>query len=148
MEPSVTQNRLDVSSLRSISRTAVLRTIRTKGKVGRREVSLATGFSFATVCRAVDELVEESLVREVESVRIGGAKRRTTLLDINPDGGWVITLDLGGSRIRAAAMDLSGTARESLEVSLENAHGEDSVIPALSSALGAITGDGLEAMDE
>jgi len=120
----------------------VLAALRTGGKLGRREIAALTGLSFPTVCRVMSKLVADQLVIQVGAVNVGGARRKTILFDINPDGGWVISLDLGGSRIRAAAMDLSGRLRKSVELPLENARGEESVVPAIKSALRKITKQG------
>ena len=56
-----------------------------------------TGLSFATVSRLANDLLERSIIIEVASVKLNGAKRKTTLLDINPEGGWVLALSVGGA---------------------------------------------------
>lgn len=124
--------------LRRANCYAVLSALRDHGGIGRKEIAKLTSLSFPTVCRVINELVEGGVVREIGAVNVKGARRKTALLDIDPDGGWVIALDLGGSRIRAAAMDLSGRLRESIEIPLENVQGEGSVVPAIRSALDGI----------
>lgn len=132
------QTPTDTSWLRWLNSRAVLAALRAGGGVGRREIARRTGLSVATVCRVVKELADEGLIAEVGVVSVDGARRKTTLLDINPDGGWVAALDLGGSRVRAAAMDLAGRIRESLELPLGSTRGEESAIPAIRCALESI----------
>ncbi|MCL5103309.1 MAG: ROK family transcriptional regulator [Armatimonadetes bacterium] len=129
---------MDVVGVRKINSRAVLWALRTKGRLGRREIAEITNLSFPTVCRVVDELIKDSLIVEVDSVNVGKAKRKTALLDVNPDGGWVAALDVGANHIRAAAMDLRGTPRETVEMPLDNLQGEELVTPAVRSALDAL----------
>jgi predicted NBD/HSP70 family sugar kinase len=85
-----------------------------------------------------NDLLDRSIITEAASVKLGGAKRKTTLLDINPDGGWVVALNVSGTRVRAAAMDLSGAIGEQVEKQLDHAYGEEFVTPAVLSALNGV----------
>lgn len=97
-----------------------------------------TGLSFATVSRLANDLLDRRIVSEVASVKLDGAKRKTTLLDINPEGGWVIALGVGGTRVTGAAMDLSGVLGEVIEYRLEHVYGEQFVTPAVLSVLSGV----------
>ncbi|MEN6370606.1 MAG: ROK family transcriptional regulator [Armatimonadota bacterium] len=116
------------------SRT-VLSALRTHGRMSRKEISELTKLSFPTVCRIVDELMSESILTEAGFVKTGNAKRRTVLLDIEPGGCWVLALEIGGSHIKAAAMDLAGNLHESVEQSLDNVRGEEPVAQAIVSTM-------------
>jgi glucokinase len=124
--------------LRRANCQAVLTALRDHSGIGRREIARLTGLSFPTVCRVINELVGNGTVTEIGAVNLRGARRKTALLDIDPNGGWVVALDIGGSRIRAAAMDLSGKLRESIEIPMENVQGEGSIVPAIQAALDGI----------
>ncbi|MCE5198275.1 MAG: ROK family protein [Armatimonadota bacterium] len=129
---------IDTTGIRKINSRAVLEALRTGGKMGRREISRITGLSFATVCRVVDQLVEQSMVLETGFVNLGNAKRKTALLDINPDGGWVAALDIGGGHIRAAGVDFGGAVRQAIDIPLGDARGAEMIAPAITSALTSI----------
>lgn len=125
----------DNAYLRRMNSQAVLRAIRRNGRIGRSVVARATGLSIATVCRVADDLIARSLVVEADSVSIGGAKRKTALLDINPAGGWVLAVDLSGDRIRTASVDFLGNIQKTAEFALENTQGEEAVTPRLIGAI-------------
>ncbi|MHB9036449.1 MAG: ROK family transcriptional regulator [Armatimonadota bacterium] len=129
---------MDVARLREVNSSVVLDVLRARGKMGRREIAKLTGLSFATVCRLANELLERSIITEVDAVKLNGAKRKTTLLDVNPDGGWVVALSVSGSRVKAAAMDLLGVLGEPVEQQLEYVSGEAYVTPAILSVLSSV----------
>lgn len=131
---------MNIPHVRKVNSNAVLEALRTGGQMGRREISKLTHLSFPTVCRVVNQLMERSIVTEVASVSLGNAKRKTVLLDINPRGGWIVAVDIGSTRIRAAAMDISGALHEFVQAPLENVRGEESVAPAIVSVLTEIIG--------
>ena len=126
---------MDTSQVRKVNIVAVLKALRTEGRMGRRDIAKLTNLSFPTICRVVNDLIEHSIISEVASINIGKAKRKTGLLDINPDGGWVVAMDIGASTIRAAAIDFCGKLCESTGLPLENIEGEKSVTPAILSVL-------------
>lgn len=138
MYPNTNPDATGTALLRKANCQAVLTALREHGGISRRDIARLTRLSLPTVCRVVSELIEGGIVVEIGAVSLEGARRKTALLDINPNSGWVAALDIGGSRIRAAAMDLSGKLRKSIEIPLENAQGEGSVVPAIRAALDGI----------
>ncbi|HEY3297475.1 MAG TPA: ROK family transcriptional regulator [Armatimonadota bacterium] len=124
--------------LRRANSHAVLTALREHEGISRGDIAKLTGLSLPTVCRVVNDLLNGGIVTEIGAVVVNGARRKTALLDIDPNGGWVVALDIGGSRIRSAAIDLSGNLRESLDIPLENVQGEGSVVPAIRAALNGI----------
>ena len=138
MTPSDAMKGIDTTHVRRYNSKAVLEALRAGGPMGRRELAKLTNLSVPTICRVVDDLIEQRVITEVASVNLRGAGRKTALLDINSSGGWVVAMDIGGSRIRAAAVDLAGRIYESLEYPQENIRGEESVTPAILSALNDI----------
>lgn len=135
MRATSTQGGIDLSLVRKLNSGTILRVLRSHGRIGRREISELTGLSFPTVCRVVDDLVSKSLIVEAASKNIGVAKRKTTLFDIDPAGGWVMAMEVGGSHIKAAAMDLTAKMFDSFTIPLENVQGEALVAPALRSCV-------------
>ena len=138
MNTGISLKGMDTSQVRKLNSIAVLKVLRTEGRMGRREIAKLTNLSFPTVCRVVNDLIDQSIISEVASVNVGKAKRKTVLLDINPNGGWVVAMDIGGDNIRAAAVDFSGKLHETMEMPLENIQGEESVTPAILNALSEI----------
>ncbi|MCE5197971.1 MAG: ROK family transcriptional regulator [Armatimonadota bacterium] len=122
---------MDNLEIRKVNCAAILATLRSHGSMSRRKIAELTQLSFPTVSRLVSELVKEEVVREVGSVSLNNAKRKTVLLDVNPDRGWVVAMELGGGHIQAAAMDLTGKLHEHMEYPLENIQGEAMVAPII-----------------
>ncbi|MHB9038932.1 MAG: ROK family protein, partial [Armatimonadota bacterium] len=135
MRTPSTPSGIDLSLVRKLNSKTILQILRSRGRLGRREMCELTNLSFPTVCRVIDGLVKRSFVIDVASTNIGSAKRKTHLFDIDPSGGWVMAMELGGGHIKVAAADLTGALRESVTHILENVQGEALVAPAVKSAV-------------
>ncbi len=131
---------VDASDIRKANRRAVVQALREHPRVGRKQVADMTQLSMPTISRVVGELIEQSIVAEVGYITVANAKRRTALLDINPGVGWIIAMEVGGSHIRAAAMDMSGELYDSMDYPLENVQGEATVTPAIHLVLTELLG--------
>ena len=102
-----------VLDLRRENRVVVLRSLYFSRPGSRQDLSAATGLSMASVTRVVRQLIDEGIVTEVGSEDSDGGRPRM-LLDINPDYGYVIGVDIGETRIRINLFDLGDDrARES-----------------------------------
>lgn len=96
-------------SLKRANRATVLNFIRQCELVSRSEIARGLGLSPSTASAAVSDLIESGLVRENgHGTSTGG--RRPILLEIDPHGGTVISVDIASSyrerTMRAAALDL------------------------------------------
>lgn len=81
--------------------------IRQTGPVSRAQIARDSGLSKPTVSQALTSLEGARLVREAG--RTSGGKGPTAqLYELNPHAGWVVGLDVGRDRVRAAIADLSG----------------------------------------
>jgi DNA-binding transcriptional ArsR family regulator len=103
--------------LRSNNQRLLLDRLRTAGPTSRAQLARDTGLSKPTVSHALAALEECGLVRPVgpaaapaEPAREVAAKRgRTPLLyEPDPTAGYVLGIDIGRARLRAAVADLSG----------------------------------------
>ncbi|MEO8292629.1 MAG: ROK family transcriptional regulator [Actinomycetota bacterium] len=95
------------SLLRAINERTVLSFIRYAGPVSRAQIARDSGLSKPTVSQALSSLEDARLVREAG--RTSGGKGPTAqLYELNPHAGWVVGLDVGRDRLRAAIADLSG----------------------------------------
>lgn len=107
----------------------VLQAIVEHAPVSRLELAELTGLSKPTVLNLVDELSAERLIRgSVHST--GTVGRSPQRYELDPTAGYVVGVDLGGSKARAAVADLSGAILHELEERTTTAGG-----PALTKQL-------------
>ncbi|HEY7399350.1 MAG TPA: ROK family transcriptional regulator [Actinomycetota bacterium] len=85
----------------------MLEFIRQVGPVSRAQIARDSGLSKPTVSQALSALARAKLVREAG--RSSGGKGPTAVLyELNPRAGWVVGIDVGRDRVRAAIADLTG----------------------------------------
>lgn len=100
------RTRATVRDIRRVNRTAILRRLFLGGPLNRVVLSQLTGLSAGSVTNVTSELFEEGLIREVGLEESDGGRPRV-LLEINPDFGAVIGIDVGETGILVEAFDLS-----------------------------------------
>ena len=100
------RTRATVRDLRRVNRTAILRRLFLAGRLNRVVLAQLTGLSAGSVTNVTAELLEEGLIREVGFEESDGGRPRV-LLEINPDFGAVIGIDVGETGILVEAFDLS-----------------------------------------
>ena len=95
------------SLLRAINARTILEQIQRTGPVSRAQVARDSGLSKPTVSLGLNALLEAGLVREVgrSSGRPGPS---AVLYELNPEAGWVVGIDVGRRRVRAALADITG----------------------------------------
>ncbi|ADU29319.1 ROK family transcriptional regulator [Evansella cellulosilytica] len=94
--------------MKSLNRTLILNTIRTKGVIPRSEIAKLTKLTPPTVTNIVNELIREDLVVETEPGTSSGG-RKPILLSINGKARFIIGVDIGVSgKIRFGVSDLNG----------------------------------------
>jgi predicted NBD/HSP70 family sugar kinase len=95
------------SLLRAINARTILEQIQRTGPVSRAQVARDSGLSKPTVSLGLAALLEAGLVREVG--RSSGRPGPTAVLyELNPEAGWVLGVDVGRRRVRAALADITG----------------------------------------
>src|ERR1039457_4248898 len=119
-----------VRDLRRENRAAVLWSLYFSRPGSRQDLSAATGLSPASVTNVVRELLEAGIVIEAGSEDSDGGRPRV-LLDINPDYGYVIGVDIGETRIRGELFNLAMTEHE-----------VDVVVRDIAAGLNAVLADG------
>ncbi len=131
-----------VLDLRRENRAVVLSSLYFSRPGSRQDLSAATGLSMASVTSVVRELLDEGIVTEVGSEDSDGGRPRM-LLDINPDYGYVIGVDIGETRIRINLFDLAMTERAKADYPLNPAeHEVDEVVRDIASGVTAVLADG------
>jgi predicted NBD/HSP70 family sugar kinase len=93
--------------LREINERTVLDAILRLGPISRAQLARDSGLSKPTVSLALRTLAEARLVRDAGRTS-GGKGPTATLFELNPKAGWVVGIDVGRDRVRAAIADLSG----------------------------------------
>ena len=73
--------------------------------LSRADLAATTGLNKTTVSNLIDELIAEGFVREVGHDASGGG-RPGMLLEIDPDGGWIIGGEIGIGRMAVVVANL------------------------------------------
>ncbi|MEU0357428.1 ROK family transcriptional regulator [Streptomyces cyaneofuscatus] len=102
------RNRRTVRDLRRGNRARVLQRLYFDGPLSRQELGPATGLSSGSISNVVAELAAEGLLQEAGIVDSDGGRPRT-LLRVTPDGGLLVGIDIGETRVRVELFDLSLT---------------------------------------
>jgi predicted NBD/HSP70 family sugar kinase len=131
-----------VRALRRENRASVLWSLYFSQPGTRQDLSTATGLSPASVTNVVRELLNEGIVIEAGSVDSDGGRPRV-MLEINPEHGSVIGVDIGETRVRVELFDLTMRERSKAEYPLNpGEHGPDAVVEAVLSGLNSVLADG------
>jgi predicted NBD/HSP70 family sugar kinase len=112
------RRRLTVHDLRRDNRSVLLSSLFFQQSTSRQELSAATGLSPASVSNVVRDLIDDGIVVEAGSVDSDGGRPRM-LLQVNPDHGYVIGVDVGESRVRVELFDLTLTERAKADYPLD-----------------------------
>ena len=134
-----------VRALRRENRAAVLWSLYFSRPGTRQDLSAATGLSPASVTNVVRELLDEGIVIEAGSVDSDGGRPRV-MLEVNPDHGYVVGVDIGETRVRVEIFDLTMRERAKAEYSLNpGEHDVDAVVEGVLSGLHTVlTESGIE----
>jgi len=104
------KQRYDRGDIRRMNAVSVLNQLRLKGLLSRANIASELGLTRATVSSIVADLLEVSLVREVDYLE-GKAGRPGLLLDLNPNYGCMIAVEVDLDRI---SLVLANLGRETL----------------------------------
>jgi predicted NBD/HSP70 family sugar kinase len=130
-----------IRELRRENRSAVLWSLYFDRPRSRQDLGAATGLSPSTVTNVVRELLDEGIVTEVGPQGSDGGRPRM-LLDVNPDHGFVIGVDIGETRVRVGLYDLTMAERANADCPLDP-HGREAavVVQAVADGLHAVLAD-------
>jgi predicted NBD/HSP70 family sugar kinase len=112
------RRRWTVRDLRRDNRAVLLSSLFFEQPLSRPDLSAATGLSPASVSNVVRELIDEGIVVEAGSVDSDGGRPRV-LLQVNPDYGYVIGVDVGEIRVRVELFDLTMAERAKVDYPLD-----------------------------
>lgn len=94
--------------MRVLNQRAVLDRLRRLGAATRPQIAKDTGLSKPTVGQALVDLERHDLVRPIGRTTAGPG-RSAVVYEPNPTAGYVLGIDIGRERIRAAVADLGGS---------------------------------------
>ena len=100
------RRRWTVHDLRRDNRSVLLSSLFFEQPCSRQQLSAATGLSPASVSNVVRDLIDDGIVAEAGSVNSDGGRPRM-LLQVNPDHGYVIGVNVGETRVRVELFDLT-----------------------------------------
>jgi glucokinase-like ROK family protein len=93
--------------MRAINRAKIIEIIRTTELISRVDLAAESGLSKASVTGITAELTKEGLITEKKSGKYEGG-RRPKLLGLNPDGAYVVGINLSIKKISVVIMNLVG----------------------------------------
>jgi predicted NBD/HSP70 family sugar kinase len=127
-----------VRDLRRENRSAVLWSLYFDRPRSRQDLGAATGLSAASVTNVVRELLDEGIVAEAGSQDSDGGRPRV-LLDVDPDYGYVVGVDVGETRVRVGLYDVTLAERAKAEYPLQpGEHEVGVVVQAVADGLRAV----------
>lgn len=97
----------DSKLIKELNLAIVLDLIRTEQPISRTDIAKRTKLSHPAVSTIINRLLAEDLVQEVGKAPSQGG-RRAQLLQFNSQAGFVLGIDVGGTKIAGGAVDLAG----------------------------------------
>ena len=135
------RKRSTVRDLRRDNRSVLLWSLFIGQPCSRQDLSWATGLSTASVSNVVREFIDEGIVTEAGSVDSDGGRPRA-LLQMDPDYGRVIGVDVGETRIRVEMFDMTMEMRASADYALDaQQQGIDVVVDRVNAGLASVLAD-------
>jgi len=124
----------DQTLIRELNRSILLQRLRVGPPLSRADLAAATGLNKTTVSKLIDELIADGLVHEIGLVPSSGG-RPAVLLELNPDGGWIIGGEIGIGRIVTVVADLRATIAWRREATFDKEDGKELVLQRLDALL-------------
>jgi len=121
--------------MRAINRSKILEAIRTIGMISRIDIARTTGLSQALVTGLTADLIKEGLILEKQSGEYEGG-RRPMLLALNPEGAFVVGVNLSITELSVVIVNFEGVVVASYTQSLEPI--QHSVSEIAASVVGAV----------
>jgi predicted NBD/HSP70 family sugar kinase len=132
------RRRSTVRDLRRSNRSVLLSALYFDQPCSRLDLSETTGLSAASVSNVIRELIDAGIVAEAGSVDSDGGRPRA-LLQVNPDYGYVIGVDVGETRVQVELFDLMMTERAKADYPLDpRQHPPGVIVAAILSGLDAV----------
>jgi glucokinase-like ROK family protein len=112
-------------NVKNINKHAVLDLIRfTPGGISRAGIAKQLGLSRAAVSTLVNDLIDTGIIRDAEE-RTKTSGRPRTLLEVDPDAGYIAGIDMGASHMRVLLTNFGADAVAEKEIAINIANGPD-----------------------
>jgi glucokinase-like ROK family protein len=119
---------ISFSNVKNINKHTVLDLIRfTPGGISRVEVARRLGLSRAAVTTIVNDLMDCEIISETERINNHNG-RPPTVLEVNPNRGYVVGIDFGASHLSLLLADLSARILKEIEVKLDIKQGPEACL--------------------
>lgn len=116
--------------MKQMNRATIVNILTKFGPISQTQICELTGLSRATVSSIIGDLRQEELVLEVSRATSKSGRRRV-LLELNGDAGYVIGVDLGGTKMAGAVTNLQGKVVFSLKEPTNASQGPEAVFESL-----------------
>ena len=117
----------DQAFVREINLSAALRLIHIQAPVSRAQLAVLTGLNKSTISSLADELLERHLIHET-GINSIGTGRPATLLEVNPQAGSIIGVELGVDFVSVAVTDFLGNVLWRRREEADPAEGQDKML--------------------
>lgn len=107
------------------------------GGVSRADMARRLGVSRAAVTKIVNDLLEMNLVREGEDGPATGG-RRPVLLEMNPEKGHVLGVDIGATHLRVVLADYAAQVLNEIEIPFDVRLGPDTCLAQVDTRVRAV----------
>ena len=97
----------DQAFVRDINLSLIMKSIHEGAPLSRAQLASLTGLNKSTVSSLVEQLLDLSLIHET-GINSAGVGRPATLLEINPQAGYVLGVELGVDFVSVALTDFRG----------------------------------------
>ncbi len=124
----------DQTLVRELNRSILLQRLRVGSPLSRADLAAATGLNKTTVSNLVDELIANGFVREIGRDASGGG-RPGVLLELNPDGGWIIGGEFGVGHMTVIVANLRASIAWRREAAFDKGSGQEAVLQQLDGLL-------------
>jgi len=117
-----------LNNIKNLNKRVSLDLIRFSGTgISRADLARQLGLTRSAVTTIVNDLIAEKLVREAESGPANGG-RRPILLEMNPNRGYVVGIDLGATHLGLVVADFSSRVHGEIEIPLDIKCGPESCL--------------------
>ena len=123
----VTPNTVDQVYVREQNLSSVLRCLHDRTRLSRAQIANQTSLNKSTVSSLVEELISRGLIHETGTNSVGTG-RPGTILELNPQAGGIIGLELGVDFLSVVLSDFIGNILWRRLESVDPIVGEDSTI--------------------
>lgn len=104
------------------NRRLVIQLLRDVGPMSRQQLAQQAGLSKSSLTYITRELIEHEVIRTVGKLDRPGAGKKQTLLELNPDLGWVVGVGMGGDAASMVLLNAVGRVIDRDQVQIRERH--------------------------